>query len=158
MPRRRVVKRDEIYKRRAAAWERYYSLRAQARQMGEVGWNGEAIARTLDCYKHYNTPELGVDGWLLDIPLETRQAEQGRLLSVFRLHDHELLCAWWWTAVGWMEFVRKFNGLPDVTEDYYYRYQPMPLDRCILVPMSSKPKRGVGIRHSKKVQVPYFIS
>ena len=157
MPRRIVVKRDEIYKRRSHAWERYYKLRELARQMTSAGWDGGAIAAALKRYDEY-TPELEIDGRLLDTPLEARRKYEHELLSRFRLSDRELLCPWLWTEQGWMEFVRQFNALPEPAEDYYLRYEPMPLDRLRLVPMSSKPKQGAGTTAVQKAQVPYFAS
>lgn len=158
MPRRRVVSIDEIYKRRGCAWEHYYKLRALAREMVTVGWNGEGIAHALAARNCYGTPEIQIDGWLLDIPLETRLKNERELLSLFRIADRELLCPWLWTEAGWMKFVRAFQSLPDVIEDYYYRYEPMPADRLVLVAMSSKPKQRAGASATKKARVPYFVS
>ncbi len=158
MPRRYVFKVEEIYRRRGVAWARYYEYRNMARNMGNVGWNGENIARVLESQEHYGRPTLEIDGFLLDIPMAVRWEHERGLLSRFRLSDRDMLCPWWWTEAGWMAFVREYQNLPDPQESYYLRYEPMPLDRGRLVPMSSKPKQGTGTTASKKVQVPYFVS
>lgn len=154
MPRRRVLKPREIYNRRASAWADYYKRRNLACEMQKNGWNGESIARTLEFYEAYGGPQLGIDGWLLDVPLGVRQKHEDHLLSVFRLSDRGMLCPWWWTEGRWMEFVHAYQSLPDVYEDYYFLYQPMPIDRLVLVRCS---RREMGISIPKKVQVPYCV-
>lgn len=158
MSRRLIVTKAEIHRRRGDAWARYYACRGLAVGMMRAGWNGENIARTLERYPDYACPEVGIDGWLLDTPMQARREHEADLLKHFRLTDRVMLCPYFWTEKGWMEYVRMYQALPDVFEDYYFKYEPMPIDRLRLVPMSSKPKQGTGISASKKVQVPYFVS
>lgn len=144
MPRRIVVTALEIQKRRAQAWEDHYRNRMLARALITAGTSAEIAIRNLELF--YPAPEIGVDGYALDIPLVVRREHNHRM----RL-PADLLCVWYWSESYWMEFVRKYQSLPDVYEDYYWKYEPEPLDRGVLVPVSSKPKQG-----TKKVQLPDF--
>lgn len=152
--------------RRACAWERHYRRREIASHLCTLGWSGTRVIQALTA-AGYPEPELDVDGDLLSVPLYLRQGKQDELLSLLKIQDHALLCVWYWTEMRWMQFVRQFQSLPDVYEDYYYRYEPLPVDRIVLVPMSSKPKQGCGkpvdkpvkrllIKSRKKVHLPDF--
>ena len=153
MARRRIMTKDEIYRRRGLCWEQHYKNRAVARELCAAGWNSVEI--TMALLQDYPKPELQIDGSMLDVPLEVRQKHEYETLRRFRLsHVHQdLLCVWYWTESGWMEFVRQYQELPDVFEAYYFKYDPEPNDRMLLVPMSSKPKQG----SAKKVHVGYVV-
>lgn len=139
MPRRRVMTVKKIYEERAAQWAFHYKNRAFASSLCELGWSGASLSAALR--QDYPVPSLQIDGSMLDVPLRIRCECETGLLSRFRLVDRVLLCLWYWTLDDWQEFVRQYQALPDVCEDYYYRYDREG-DRALLVPMSSKPKQG----------------
>lgn len=151
MPRRMIVTKKQIYARRGEAWSSHYRNRETAKTMISAGWNGTQIVSSLNA--SWSTPEMEIDGRTLDIPLNIRQEWGSRLQNIHQINDRDLLCIWYWTADNWQDFVRQFQSLPDVYEDYYYLYEPEPIDRMRLIPMSSKPKQG----SEKKVQVPISL-
>ncbi len=156
MSRRLIVTRKQIYERRASAWADHYRNRQMARTLLDNGWDGVQITMALS--QAFPAPELGIDAWLLDIPLNLRREHSDQILSRFRLtpNHRDLLCRWYWSAPAWEgEFVPAFQSLPEVYEDYYMLYEPEPVDRYVLVPMSGKPKQGTS--GAEKVQVPYFV-
>jgi hypothetical protein len=116
--------------------------------MCKAGRNGNLIAQQLRV--DYPYPEMQIDGYLMDIPLNIRQAHSSDLLNQFGLgYKTDLLCCWYWTADEWQTLVNTYQSLPDVWDDFYMKYDPEPNDRMLLVPMSSKSKQGSG----GKVQV-----
>ena len=143
MPRRVIVKKDEMYRKRASAWEFHYNNRNIARGMCSYGKDGARISLIV---KDYCIRELRMDGWFLDVPFESRRVMEWQVLNQCGLShmQTDLLCHYYWTEAGWMEFVRLWQAMPEVEEDYYHRYDPLPNDRLLLVPMSSKPKRGTA--------------
>ena len=153
MPRRLTLSARKIIERRASAWETHYKRRALVIELCKAGWDGEQVARSLEM--SYPAPVLGIDGNFEEIPIALRRTEEDRLLRLFRLDRkyRDYLCSWYWTGDGWQEFVRQYQALPDVYEDWYWKYEPEP-DRLVLAPMSSKPKQGRG--RIQKVQVPYY--
>lgn len=137
MAKKYILRAKEIYARRGAAWEYHYRNRETARVLCSIGWkDGEQITQTLN--HHLPIPELQIDGTLLNIPLVVRREHEDRLLDLLRLsiYQRDLLCVWYWTESGWLEFVRQYQALPDVYEDYCYEYDPLPNDRFLLVPVS----------------------
>lgn len=137
MPRKLIVRKDEIYLRRASAWESHYSNRGAARAMLENGFNARVL---IDALKHdLPAPLLDVDGRQLCLTLAQR-VKRAELARRFRLAGDDLLCVWYWSADGWMDFVRAFQALPDVQEDFYYTYE-LSTDRSWLVPVSTA-RRG----------------
>jgi hypothetical protein len=151
MPRRIILPVRMIYEKRGLAWAFHYKNRETVRALCAAGWDGTQVAVELS--QLFPQPQLQIDGSLLDIPLNIRREFADTTLSRFRLSifQRDLLCLWYWTESGWQEFVRQYQSLPDVYENYYYKYDPEPNDRLLLVPISSKPKQGTA----KKVQVPY---
>lgn len=135
MPRRRVFSIKMIYELRASSWERHYQLRAQARVIGA----SDRVQSTLRLY--VPDVELGIDG---DV-IHTREllCAQNRAAESLRFSNTDLMLGWYWNEANWACFVRAFQALPDVLEDYYLRYDRAG-DVGILVPMSSKPKQGSG--------------
>lgn len=144
MPRRYIFTIEEIYKRRGTAWKFHYENRALAREMTKASWDNIKILQALAM--NLPEPELQIDGWMLEYPLNIRHEHFNNMQNHFRLPNENLLCIWYWTESNWQEFKEKYQALPEVYEDYYLKYDPEPNDRGLLVPMSSKPKQG-----SKKV-------
>lgn len=137
MPRRRIVKRDDVYKLRAAAWARHYENREVVRVMGNH-WNAARIVVELE--RGLPVPEMGIDGSLLDYPLAVRREfGHGKILPETLSN---LLCVWYWSEDHWMEMVRLYQSLPEIYEDFYWRYQPEPYDRLVLFPVSTNAPRG----------------
>lgn len=141
MGRRVIVSRDQMYKNRASAWEFHYNNRNIARSLCSIGFDGGRISYIL---KDFCVRDLSMDGNFLDIPMQTRrQFEDSALRSCGLARTQtDLLCDLYWTQQGWLEFVRLWQALPEVEEAYYHVYDPLPNDRLLLVPVSSKPKQG----------------
>lgn len=142
MTRRKIVTRREIYRHRAAAWESHYQNRLLAKTLISNGY--DAMQIVLEINKVMEKPTLEIDGWLVDVPMEVRREKEDELLGRCKLSifQRRLLCVWYWTETGWDGFVRAFNDLPDVYEDYYYQYEPQA-DRLTLVPKSQICKKPV---------------
>lgn len=164
MSRRIVIKAAEIYRRRAQNWEWHYKNRAMARD----------LCLQLDAWKVYGVvsrcvpaPEMTVEGSIVrgmdTICGEWDAIDLLRLPRTFV--NKELMCVWYWAELAWMEFVRQFQGLPEVDEDHYLFYDA-ERDAVLVVPMSSKPVRadalvvptgegkGVDKSGTSQVQVP----
>lgn len=147
MPRRLVLPLKKIYENRGTEWQFHYENRLFVSSLCVSGWNGVEVALAL--HHSYPKPELMIDGSLLDVPLSVRREHEANFLSRFRLPRRNLLCSWYWTESGWSEFYSMYQALPDVYEDYYYKYEPEPNDRFRLVPMSCKPKQGEKVQSSQ---------
>jgi hypothetical protein len=161
MPRKVVVRKDEIYMRRASAWEAHYSLRGAAVGMISVGFNVGVLIPALK--RELPAPCLDVDGYSFCLKLDDRVKRAG-LMRRFSLANEDQICLWYWSHDGWMEFVRAFQGLPEPMEDYYYTYE-LATDRNWLVPVSTarrgrravgKPVDNKGATRPVKVQVGQF--
>lgn len=141
MSRRLIVKKDDIYRKRGEAWSSHYQNRNIVKEMCAYGLDGARISMVL---QRFCVRELDIDGSFLSIPLDLRQGKEDSVLSECGLtpFQRDFLCDWYWTENGWLEFVRLYQALPEVEEDFYYLYESEPVDRFRLVPMSSKPKRG----------------
>ena len=148
MSRRLIMTPQQIQIARLNAWARHYENRAMSKAMIAGGWNAMSIIQRLST--DYPAPVMGMDGELFPIPLETRRKRD----DVLPFTLGHLLCRWYWSDNGWGELERAFQNLPEPRENYYWRYDPEPNDRLILVPVSRKPKQGQG-GAPKKVQVPY---
>lgn len=138
MPRRLIVRKDDIYKRRAEAWEFHYKNREMAKQISG-GLDVQKILITIS--REVPPPELDITARLIT----THEIDQGINKALDGLRwtwkQRDLICLWYWSELHWMEFVRAFQKLPDVFEDYYWLYSKKT-DDVKLVPMSSKPKQG----------------
>ena len=154
MPRRIVVKKKDIQRRRAQNWEMHYKYRNMAKEM---------TARGIDVYllmskiSRLPCPELDFDGAALYFPKVSR-FEQMDIRSDYLFCECALVCSWYWSDEGWMEFVRKFQALDDPCEDYYFFYDA-ETDVVRLVPISGT-SRGVvpetpKIKGISQVQVAY---
>jgi hypothetical protein len=136
MPRRMIVKREDIYKMRAESWSTHYQHRKLVKEMSNHRDVTDRIVRELN---NLPSPQMGIDGGLLDYPIEIRREYlHGKILPEAL---SKLVCIWYWSEDDWMDFVRLFQSLPDVYEDYYWRYQP-ELDRVVLFPVSTNAPRG----------------
>ena len=93
-----------------------------------------------------------IDGSLLDgiENLLGMKRALGRLFTSGM--ERTMMCVWYWSESGWMEYVRQFQSLPDVMEDHCYVYDAA-LDAARLVPVSMLAGRGRPIR----VQIPQKV-
>ncbi len=150
MSRRSIVTKDEIYLRRANNWSWHYDNRAVMREI--VSSIGES--RVCATVAHYvPEPIMLIDGDILGT-IERLRGECEALRSLrlgWKLQ--RLMCAWYTTEAGWLEFVRQFQSLEEVYEDYYLFYDA-ELDAVHLLPLSSKPKQGCGIPVDIRVEKP----
>lgn len=138
MPRRYVFKVKDIHARRGCFWAMYYDLRGQAKNMSV---DVDNVLRVISlCVPE---PVIEVDGSIYE-PLDVTRA-QGEAVRRLRFPDsvqsRDLMCRFFWTEAGWMEYVRIFQSLPEPVEDYYLLYDK-ERDGGRLVPMSSKPTRA----------------
>jgi len=133
MPRKRVLRKDDVYRCRAGSWEFHYKNRKLARDLTVV-LNVEKILTVID--KHVPESEVQIDGDLLFSAVLSR--ERGKALEELGLgwKYKDLMCRWYWTEEDWMDYVRQFQSLPDVMEDYYYKVD-FEFDGLRLVPVTS---------------------
>jgi hypothetical protein len=139
MPRREVLTVKEIYKRRATAWEMHYRNRTTARQIAIQMNDATRVIRAIQ--KHVPAPEIEFDGYLYR-PLDVIKGEAAAAeeIGITPLQKC-LMCTWYWSDSGWEGFVKVFQSLPDVEEDYYWTYDA-ERDGAMLVPMSKKKLRA----------------
>lgn len=161
MGRKLIVKKEAVYIRRAENWQEHYKRRELARAMVAGGYNAAVMCKIL--YMDLPVQTLDVDGSILEMAIDDRL----KLAQIARRYDRVpgvLLCRWYWSAEAWQEFVRAFQALPDVLEDYYYTFDKRT-DRAWLVPvsMARRGRRAVGkpvdnksTSERVKVQVPEF--
>jgi len=138
MPRREIVTIEDVQRRRATSWEMHYRNRQAVRQLAaqvNVTTYINAIKRNVP------NPEIEIDGYLYR-PLDVIRGESNAAqeLGISQMHKG-LMCLWYWTDTGWDEFVRAYQSLPEITEDYYWVYDEQR-DGAVLTPMSSKPLRA----------------
>lgn len=135
MPRRIKIGKAEIYQRRLVNWEYHYNNHRIAQAVAESQNISAVISRFVP------VPEMSIDGGLL----KGGETVAGIHRVLDELHwshqQHDLVCAWYWSESGWDCFVRGFQSLPDVEEDYYLFYDAEK-DMARFMPMSSKAKRG----------------
>lgn len=149
MPRREIVSIREMQERRANAWERSYRLRKTAQS---IIVHGQPLRILAAIAKHLPPPEMQVDGYLYR-PLDVIRGEAEAALEVgIHVMHKELLCAWYWTDAGWDAFVREYQSLPEITENYYWTYDA-ERDGAILVPVSAKPARSDARYNSGTTEV-----
>jgi hypothetical protein len=138
MPRRLIVKKNEIYVERAAVWEYRYRCRQTAKAMIDNGWGATRIIEVLE---RAPVPHLAIDASLLDAPPADRVSPMELMRDLAWPVDYrELLCVWYWSEAHWMLFVHEFQSLPEPVGDYYYLYDG-EMDTFHLVPMASKAKK-----------------
>ena len=117
MPRAVVMPVKEIYTRRATNWEWHYKNRSVAKLFaGE-----DAIRINYALNARLPVPELLVDGSLYDSLTHLRV--MAAMAFEFRIQMRTLMCVWYWSESGWMDFVRAFQNLPEVFEPYYMFYE-----------------------------------
>lgn len=138
MPRRYVFSVAELQGRRARAWAEHY----ESRQIGKELASGLDVKRVLRVLQEsMPLPELDVDGYLF----ESRQMIHGMNKALDILHwsflQRRLMCVWYWSESGWMDFVHLYQSLPELYERHYLVYDA-EADAGRLIPMSSKPKQG----------------
>ncbi len=151
MPRREIVSPIEMQERRANAWERSYRLRktAQSILMHSKGMATRVI-QSID--RHVPHPQMQMDGYAYR-SLDVIKGEAAAAAEIgIQPQDKELMCRWYWTDAGWDEFVRLYQGLPDITEAYYWTYDATR-DGAILAPVSGKPARADARYKSRTDQV-----
>ncbi|MBI5942890.1 MAG: hypothetical protein HY864_00860 [Chloroflexi bacterium] len=144
MGRRYILSVKEIYARRAFNWEWHYKNRGAAKMycVEDMVRVGAVIMREVPA------PEMRIDGSLFE-GMAHLLGTKAALGKTFPTGDRVMMCAWYWSETAWMDFVRQFQNLPDVTEDYCFLYDEV-LDVARLVPASTMPGRGRPIR----VQIP----
>lgn len=144
MPRRVVIAKKQIYKRRSSSWDYHYSLRQQAALMTANGRGAMKISDMLA--RSLARPQLRIDGGLVDLSAADRLARRS-LVGQLEIFDEDLLCWFWWTEAAWMEYVREFQCLPDPVEDWYLTYNEAT-DQALLVPMSFREVRQVHPKYN----------
>jgi hypothetical protein len=147
MARRHVVKKVDVLRRRALAWEQHYGYRELLKVLPID--SARVMKWIQNCVPEH---EMTLDGFLyrpLDVVIGQGRAR--REIAIPGLNN-QLMCLWYWHEEFWMIFVRLFNALPDVVEDHYWLYD-VERDGSLLMPMSSKAKRGdVPVPVDKRVE------
>lgn len=135
---RLIVTKKDILRLRAMYWERHYGYRSQVRAFVAAGRNGETVTNILR--QSMALPSVNFDGSLADLNRDDRRSRLA-LVEQLEIFNLDLLCVFWWSEAGWMEYVRQYQALVDPVEDWYWTYHA-PTDQMLLVPMSSKAVRG----------------
>lgn len=147
MPRRAIITKAKIFKRRAVAWEWHYRNRQTVRT-ASANMDTTKVAQILS--RTIPPPVMRIDGTLTE-GIATLKGVQ-RAIEELRLNhtQRDLLCSWYWSQAGWDDFVNQFQSLPEPTEDYYLTYEPES-DAILIVPISQRePNANKG---TKKVHL-----
>lgn len=149
MPRRYVMKVKEIYRLRGVYWARHYRFRQFSISCGV---DGICVINALVKAGMPDT-EVQIDGSIY-APLDVIHAGH-RALEVLGMRNSfaddseisitwlDLMCPYFWTETGWMQYVRLYEALADPVEEDYYMIYDAERDGGRFVPMSSKPSRNV---------------
>ena len=119
MARKYIYKRAEMERRRAFFWTHHYELRAMVK--GNSFDNDRILRVIMDCVP---APCMDGDGALIEgsLTISGKHAALDRLHLLLTLDNLDLMCAWFWSESNWMEYVRLYQALPEVTGDYYLAY------------------------------------
>lgn len=135
MPRRYIIPKKEVLRRRALEWEYHYNNRRIVAETFGM-YDPYRVVNTLQ--KEIPAPIMRTDGSLL----EGLATIKGRAQAADHLNidpmQKDLMCVWYWSEDGWADLNRQYQNLPDVTEDYCLLYDA-ELDAAHLVPVSQKP-------------------
>lgn len=136
MAKKYIFRISEIKRRRSFSWDEHYKLREIARSNSAFD-----AFRVVDIIARYlPPPDMDSDGSLVQGLLTVRG--RWRATEILRLtptiENLHLMCVWYWSESSWMDFVKLFNALPDVTEDHYLYYDKIR-DAGLLFPLSYKP-------------------
>lgn len=143
MPRKYVLSVDDINRRRGQSWEYHYNNRQLAKMYDPT----DAARVSQIIMREAPPPEMRIDGSLLDGMANLRGMSAALAKTFQRGMPREMMCVWYWSESAWMEYVRQFQNLPEVTESYVYVYDAI-LDAARLVPASTVARRGRPIRVS----------
>lgn len=161
MARKLIVTKEKIYLRRADHWQEHYKRREMARAIMQSGFSPRVMLSRL--YMDLPAPALDVDGDFLQMAFDDRR-KMGMVALTYGRLPSDLLCRWYWSPEAWQEFVRAFQALPDIFEDYYYTFDKAT-DRVWLAAVSTarrgrravdKPVDNKGTSRRAKVQVTEF--
>jgi hypothetical protein len=146
-----VYKAAEIYRLRGVYWNRYYHFRVYARNLEmesarvlnalvQAGMPEPEIQLDGSIYYHGDVirashAALDALGWVKGIAVDSE-------VCITWL---DLMCPYFWSESGWMNYVRLYEALPDPVGDCYITYE-RELDGGKLVPMASKSKRGKVVK------------
>lgn len=147
MARRVVISKKEIYRMRGTNWEWHYQHHVMVRGLGS-SLDREKIARVIA--REVPAPIMRIDGSLLEGMDVARGVARAMVELSFSYAYRDLICSWYWSNESWDSFVRLFQSLPEVEEDYYLLYDA-DLDAALIVPMSQRePNSNKG---TKKVHL-----
>lgn len=142
MPRSATLTVKDINRRRGSNWEWHYKNRQRAKLYSSD--DAQRVSRIIS--GRVPAPVLLIDASLLD-GIEHVRTMSNALECVSSSLPRCMMCIWYWSEEGWMEFVREFQALPDVTESYYMFYDEA-LDAMQLYPLST-----IGKNRGHKSQV-----
>ena len=143
MPRKYVLSVKDINRRRGESWEQHYRNRELAKMYAPQ----DAARVSQIIMREVPPPEMRIDGSLLDGMANLRGMSAALAKTFQSGMPREMMCVWYWSESAWMEYVRQFQNLPDVIEDYVFMYDAA-LDAARLVPASTVARRGRPIRVS----------
>lgn len=150
MARRYVYKKSEMERLRGKHWAEHYELRNRAVEISKT----ISANRVLSVIRQFvPPPDMNADAnYVRGLDTITGQHRACDEIGLDYI-DGSLMCIWYWSDSAWMEFVRQYQSLPDIVEDYYLLYDAVR-DAGLLVPISSKPKqRPVDNSGTSRVQV-----
>ncbi len=118
MGRRIIFPKKEMWAMRASNWEFHYANRRLAQMYPEY----DRVRAVNAIMREVPEPEMIMNGALLDGIENLRGTNWAIENLMFMNTSRHLMCIWYWSGEGWMELVRRFQRLPEITHDYYLIY------------------------------------
>ena len=140
MPRRYIIPKQEVLRRRALEWEHHYNNRRIVTETFVV-YDPFRVINTIN--RNVPAPIMRADGSLLEGLATVRGRSTAADLLNIDQSQKELMCLWYWSDDGWADFNGQYQNLPEVTEDYCLKYDE-ELDAAWVVPVSQKPHDRPG--------------
>lgn len=140
MPRRYIIPKKEVLRRRALEWEYHFNNRRTVTETFVV-YDPYRVINTIT--REVPAPIMRADGSLLEGLATVRGRSKAADLLNIDQSQKELMCLWYWSEDGWADFNRQYQNLPEVTEDYCLRYDD-ELDAAWVVPVSQRPHDHPG--------------
>lgn len=132
MPRKYIIPKKEVLTRRALEWEHHYNNRRKVKECFVV-YDAFRVINTIT--REIPPPIMRADGSLLECLATVRGRSKAAYLLNIDQEQKDIMCLWYWSDDGWVDYNAQFQNLPEVTEDYALRYDH-EIDAAWIVPKS----------------------
>lgn len=135
MPRKVIIRKQEIWKRRQDNYSRYFSMHLlairQPPQLAQTIANATSDFTDLDLFGHLDTDKYRNALVILRNRIDLSQFDN----PAFQGED--MFNPWIWSKDRWPQYVASFNALPDPSTDYEMKYN-RETDTIHYVPLQTR--------------------